>query len=112
MLLWWNHVYLSKLLIVTYRKCTNFDKGKFIDEISLNLRKHNLQELTLEAFVSMFETVFEKHTPLKNKYLRANYSKFVTEELSKATMLRSKLRKRCKNRGANTKNKESLVYIY
>ena len=44
-----------------------------------------MQELTLEAFI--------KHAPLKKKYLRANYSKFVTKELNKAIMLRSKLRK-------------------
>ena len=80
--------------IVTYRKYTNFNKGKFIDEISFNLTKHNLQELTLEAFISMLKTVFEKHAPLRKKYLRANHSKFVTKELSKSIMLRSKLRKR------------------
>ena len=44
-----------------------------------------MQELTLEAFI--------KQAPLKKKYLRANYSKFVTKELNKAIMLRSKLRK-------------------
>ena len=64
--------------IVTYKECTNFGKDKFIDEISFNLTKQNLQELTLEAFISMFKSVFEKHAPLKKKYLRANYSKFVT----------------------------------
>ena len=42
----------------------------------------------------MFKIVFEKHAPLKKKYLRANHSKFVTKELSKAIMLKSKLRKR------------------
>ena len=102
--------------IITYRKYTNFDKEKFIDEISFNLPKHNLQELTLEAFISMFKIVFEKHAPLKKKYLRANHSKFVTKELSKV-MSRSKLRNRFlkieqKNRDANTKNKEIFVYIY
>ena len=82
------------LNVVTYRKYTNFDKDKFIDEISFNLPKHNMQELTLEAFISMFRIVFKKHAPLKKKYLRANNSKFVTKELSGAIMLRSKLRKR------------------
>ena len=80
--------------IVTYRKCANFDKDKFIDEISFNLTKNNLEELTLEVFISMFKTVFEKHATVKKKYLRANHSKFLTKELSKAVMLRSKLRKR------------------
>ena len=46
--------------IVTCRKYTNFDKDKFINEISFDLLKHNLQELILEAFISMFKIVFEK----------------------------------------------------
>ena len=83
--------------IVNYREYTHFDKEKFIDEISFNLTKHNLQELTFEAFISMFKTAFEKHASLKKKNLRANHSKFVTKERSKerskAIMLRSKLRK-------------------
>ena len=79
--------------IVNYREYTHFDKDKFIDEISFNLTKHNLQELTFEAFISML-TAFEKHASLKKKNLRANHSKFGTKERSKAIMLRSKLRKR------------------
>ena len=67
--------------VVTYRKHANFDKNKFIDEISFNLTKHNLEELTVEAFISMFKTVFEKHATVKKKYLRANHSKFLTKEL-------------------------------
>ena len=42
----------------------------------------------------MFKIVFEKYAPLKNKYLRANHSKFFTKEFSKALMLGTKLRKR------------------
>ena len=33
----------------------------------------------------------KKHAPLKRKYLRANYSNFITKELIKAIMQRSKL---------------------
>ena len=83
--------------IVAYRKYANidkFDKGKFIDEISFNSKRHNLQDLTLEAFISKFKSVFEKHAPLKKKHLRANHSNIVTKELGKAIMLRSKLSKR------------------
>ena len=36
--------------IVTYRKYTNFDKGKFIDKISFNLRKQNLQKINSGRF--------------------------------------------------------------
>ena len=62
-------------------KYTNFDKEKCIDKISFNSPKHDLQELILEAFISMFKIVFEKQAPLKKKYLRTNHSKFVTKEL-------------------------------
>ena len=78
--------------IVSYRKYTNFDKDKFIDKISFNLTKRNLQELTLEAFIGMFKTVFEKHASLKKKCLIDSHSKY--------------------NRRVNTKNKEMFVYIY
>ena len=47
--------------IVIYTKYTNFDKDKFIDEISFNLQNHNLQELTLEDFINMFK-IFLKNT--------------------------------------------------
>ena len=43
-------------------------------------------------FSRMFFEVLNKHAPVKTKYLRANHSPFVTKELSKAIMLRSKLR--------------------
>ena len=36
--------------------------------------------------------LLNKITPLKTKFLRANHSKFVTKEVSKAIMLRTKLR--------------------
>ena len=36
--------------------------------------------------------LLNKVAPQKTKYLRANYSKFMTKELSKAIMLRTKLR--------------------
>ena len=36
--------------------------------------------------------ILDKCAPLKKKCIKANHSKFVTKELSKATMLRSKLR--------------------
>ena len=78
--------------IVTYLKYTNIDKDKLIDKISFNLPKHNLQELTLEVFISIFKIIFEKQTSPKEKYLRANHSKFVAKELSEAMIkIRSKL---------------------
>ena len=36
----------------------------------------------------MFMELLNKFSPLKKKYIRANYSKFLTKELSKTIMLR------------------------
>ena len=41
--------------------------------------------------------ILDKFAPLKKKYIRANHSKFVTKELSKPIMLRSKLRNQFQN---------------
>ena len=49
--------------------------------------------------------ILDKFAPLKKKYIRANYSKFVSKELSKAIMLRSKLR----NQFLKTKTQESKL---
>ena len=46
---------------------------------SIQFTKEKFQELTLAAFISVFEIIFEKHPPLKKKYLRTNHSKFVTK---------------------------------
>ena len=47
--------------------------------------------------------ILDKFAPLKKKQIRANHSKFVTKELRKAIMLRSKLR----NQFLKTKTQDS-----
>ena len=61
-----------------------------------NLRKEtdnlNFSESDFATLKKIFIEVLDKFAPLKKKYTRANHSKFVTEELSKTIMLKSKLR--------------------
>ena len=63
---------------------------------SNNLRKEtdnlNFSELDFATLKKIFIEVLDKFAPLKKKYTRANHSKFVTKELSKTIMLKSKLR--------------------
>ena len=49
--------------------------------------------------------LLDKFTPSKNEYIRANHSKFLTKEHSKAIMLISKLR----NQFLKTKAQESII---
>ena len=49
--------------------------------------------------------IFNKHVPIKFKYVRANDSPFMNTELRKAMMLRSKLR------NSYNKNKTSHAHL-
>ena len=40
----------------------------------------------------IFMDIFDRHAPLKQKYVRSNQVPFMTKELRKAVMIRSKLR--------------------
>ena len=78
--------------IVKYRKYKGFNETKFRSELT-NILDLNIHESrNIEFFKNIFLKVLNKHAPIKTKYLRANHSPFVTEELSKAFMLRSNLR--------------------
>ena len=55
---------------------------------------------------AIFMELLNKVAPQKTKYLRANYSKFMTKELSKAIMLRTKLR----NQFLKTRTSAKLKY--
>ena len=68
-------------------------------KINLLMKFHSVYKSTicknyLSKILNMFKIIKKKHAPLKKKYLTASHSKFDTKELSKAIMLRSKLRKR------------------
>ena len=54
-----------------------------------------MQDPSIMDYKNFKDTIIDflnKHAPLKRKYLRANHSNFVTKELNKTIMQRSKLR--------------------
>ena len=72
--------------------------------------------MDFEAFKRSIVDTLDKYAPLKKKkYLRANHSYFVTKELSKAIMNRSRLRKQfLKNRSVESRmkyNKQRNIYL-
>ena len=69
--------------------------NKFELENFNRILKDELQNLTNHSYAE-FEKVLKKlnkHAPLKKKILRHNNNAFMTKELQKETMLRSKLKK-------------------
>ena len=52
----------------------------------------NLNTTDLEGFMKIVFRIFKKHVPIKRKYIRANKAPFVSKDLHRAIMKRSKLR--------------------
>ena len=74
--------------IITYRDYKNFDNEKFRSDIF----KMNLSTTELERFLKTVFHIFNKHARIKRKYIRATEAPFMTKDLHKAIMKRSKLR--------------------
>ena len=76
-----------------------------------------MSDLSVDVFKMIFLNALNSFAPVKKKYLRANHSKFVNKELSKAMMLRTKLRnkflkqKTTETRSAYNKQRNICVSI-
>ena len=63
-----------------------------------------------QHFLDIFKEILNKHAPMKQKYLRANQGRFMTKNLHKAMIKRSRLRNKfLKCLEKNTKNNEAFV---
>ena len=90
--------------IISYRIYKRFDGQIFKSVISKKIEEN--MSMDFEAFKCTIVDTLDKYAPLKKKYLRANHSNFVTEELSKAIMNRSRLRNQfLKNRSVESRMK-------
>ena len=77
--------------IVTYQNCKSYNKELFEKDIEIKLSEFDIENIPYETFTNVLIGTLNLCAPLK-KYLRANHSKFISKELSKGIMLRSKLR--------------------
>ena len=74
--------------IFKYRNYKNNDNNKLRSEIL----KYNFNYTDLRIFKETVFNIFNKYAPIKIKYVRANEAPFMTKELHKAIMKRSRLR--------------------
>ena len=77
--------------IISYRNYKNFSQLNFRTEIDRYFSVCDILKMSHDQFVSIFMDIFNRHAPLKFKYIRANDNPFMTKQLRKAIMLRSKL---------------------
>ena len=68
-----------------------FDKRLFLEAFPNNLTEYDMNSMEYITFIHTVLNNLNKHAPLKKMYLIANHSKFITKELSKEIMKRSKL---------------------
>ena len=86
------HFPKQKPRVVIHRQYKNFRNDYFRIELENALLKYDINNIDYDSFIKTFLTVLDKHAPVKKKYLRANHANFVTKQLRKAIMKRSKLR--------------------
>ena len=69
-----------------------FDLTRFFEKLQVRRTHVDINSLDFESLKKFFMKLLNKVAPLKTEFLRVNYSKFVTKDISKAIMLRTKLR--------------------
>ena len=74
--------------IIAYRDYKKFDDAKFRDDVN-NFAFDQFDICNLKETIC---NIFEKHAPIKQKYLRANEAPFMTKEFHREIMKRSRLR--------------------
>ena len=78
--------------IHTFRDYERFQNDLFRSELDYELSKLDVCNLEFEHFLNIFIEILNKHAPIKKKYLRANQGEFMSKELNKSIMTRSRLR--------------------
>ena len=82
---------------VEYRNYKKFDVTNFLRDLEQEMiqgEMHKYNNDMYSAFSDVFRSVLDRHAPLKRKMIRGNQGPFMTKQLSKAIMNRSKLRNR------------------
>ena len=80
--------------VIEYRNYKIFHQNEFLRYLDQELIKSNSynDEQYCDIFTSIFRRVLDQHAPLITKKLRGNMAKFMTKELRKAVMDRSRLK--------------------
>ena len=86
----------KKIIFRDYKK---FDEQNFLHDFDQQMIKGKLykEKNMYEGFSGTFKAVVNKHAPVKEKLVGGNNAPFMTKESRKATMNRSRLKKKYQN---------------
>ena len=90
--------------IIKYRCYKNYNEGIFKLDLLNYFEMLDEESMNYDQFPDIFLNVLNMHAPLKQNTVRGNQSPFMTKELSRAILSRSKL----KNRYNKCSNDENL----
>ena len=77
---------------VFFRNYKKFDNSAFREVLNRKLLKYDLNNIEYDTFQEIIVSLLNVYAPLKKKYLRANHASFVTKELRKTILLKTRLR--------------------
>ena len=77
----------KKLPKIIYRDYKKFDNAKLRDDFN----NFAFDQFDVSNFKEKIFNIFDEHAPIKQKYLRANEAPFMTKQLHRETMKRSRL---------------------
>ena len=80
--------------LVKYRNYKYFDNTNFMNDIENEIShvSHENEIIKFDLFKNTVFRTFEKHAPLKKRYVRANQAPFINKNINKEIMTRSRLR--------------------
>ena len=82
----------QKPKVVFYRKYKNFRNDLFRSELENELSNYDTNNIEYDIFLRTFLKILDKYAPMKKKYLKTNHATFMTKEVGKTIMIRSKWR--------------------
>ena len=80
----------QKPKVVFYRKYKNFRNDLFRSELENELSNYDTNNIEYDIFLRTFLKILDKYAPMKKKYLKTNHATFMTKEVGKTIMIRSK----------------------
>ena len=78
--------------IISYRNYKNFSNDSFRNDLLNEIYSNDISEADLTGFLDACRKSLDYHAPRKKKYTRANQAPFLTKEINKEIMTRSRLR--------------------
>ena len=104
----------NRVKVIRYRNYKHYSHFNFQNELNFHLAGIDLNQISNDDYVSLLMEILNKHAPLKLKYIRANDQPFVTKELRKEHMKRSRLRNiYLKNKNeANARTYKNGINVY